>query len=82
MDVPQKVCQSCYENDHLISKTVTGDIYQGTFKFNCQSIMPPPSTPQPHPLCAVHLSLLSLSLTPLVFLSLDRQTASRRTCRC
>ena len=34
MDVPQKVCQSCYENDTLISKTVTGDIYMGSFKFN------------------------------------------------
>ena len=33
-DAPQKVCQSCYENDKLISKTVTGDIYVGSFKFN------------------------------------------------
>ena len=34
LDVPMKVCKSCYENDRLMSKTVTGDIYLGSFKFN------------------------------------------------
>ena len=34
LDVPMKVCKSCYENDRLSSKTVTGDIYLGSFKFN------------------------------------------------